>query len=113
MTVFFLAHYLEIRNSGAQYGIPVDQALAAINKALIIETNEGLDHPFGHVIVHGEVFARSEEHTSELQSRGHLVCRLLLEKKTDTSPCIRKDIISSKSLMRLSICLWKPSIGIL
>src|SRR5207253_7787283 len=26
---------------------------------------------------------RSEEHTSELQSRGHLVCRLLLEKKHD------------------------------
>src|SRR5690625_6121665 len=26
-------------------------------------------------------FLRSEEHTSELQSRGHLVCRLLLEKK--------------------------------
>src|SRR5690625_6032600 len=27
---------------------------------------------------------RSEEHTSELQSRGHLVCRLLLEKKKNT-----------------------------
>src|SRR5690625_6564056 len=27
------------------------------------------------------VKVRSEEHTSELQSRGHLVCRLLLEKK--------------------------------
>src|SRR5690625_6017836 len=27
---------------------------------------------------------RSEEHTSELQSRGHLVCRHLLEKKTRT-----------------------------
>src|SRR5437870_7773267 len=27
------------------------------------------------------VVGRSEEHTSELQSRGHLVCRLLLEKK--------------------------------
>src|SRR5207253_10191938 len=27
---------------------------------------------------------RSEEHTSELQSRGHLVCRLLLEKKKKT-----------------------------
>src|SRR5690625_3290747 len=27
---------------------------------------------------------RSEEHTSELQSRGHLVCRLLLEKKKDS-----------------------------
>src|SRR5690625_7020028 len=29
----------------------------------------------------GNDFSRSEEHTSELQSRGHLVCRLLLEKK--------------------------------
>src|SRR5207253_5997671 len=28
---------------------------------------------------------RSEEHTSELQSRGHLVCRLLLEKKKTTN----------------------------
>src|SRR2546429_5111022 len=28
-----------------------------------------------------EVLGRSEEHTSELQSRLHLVCRLLLEKK--------------------------------
>src|SRR5207253_8523929 len=27
--------------------------------------------------------SRSEEHTSELQSRGHLVCRLLLEKKNN------------------------------
>src|SRR5437870_13353866 len=31
-----------------------------------------------HAVPHLE---RSEEHTSELQSRGHLVCRLLLEKK--------------------------------
>src|SRR2546422_4926591 len=32
---------------------------------------------------------RSEEHTSELQSRLHLVCRLLLEKKKDTpTDCI-------------------------
>src|SRR5439155_20343948 len=29
------------------------------------------------------VTRRSEEHTSELQSRGHLVCRLLLEKKKE------------------------------
>src|SRR5690625_819452 len=31
------------------------------------------------------VGSRSEEHTSELQSRGHLVCRLLLEKKKNSS----------------------------
>src|SRR3712207_8068339 len=30
---------------------------------------------------------RSEEHTSELQSRQYLVCRLLLEKKRLTQPC--------------------------
>src|SRR5207253_8449396 len=30
-----------------------------------------------------QIHHRSEEHTSELQSRGHLVCRLLLEKKND------------------------------
>src|SRR2546429_4235162 len=30
------------------------------------------------------VLSRSEEHTSELQSRLHLVCRLLLEKKKNT-----------------------------
>src|SRR5439155_19067487 len=29
---------------------------------------------------HAATMSRSEEHTSELQSRGHLVCRLLLEK---------------------------------
>src|SRR5690554_7138677 len=32
----------------------------------------------------GVRFSRSEEHTSELQSRPHLVCRLLLEKKKNT-----------------------------
>src|SRR5206468_5763856 len=32
--------------------------------------------------------ARSEEHTSELQSRSDLVCRLLLEKKNQAEECI-------------------------
>src|SRR3712207_7707941 len=35
-----------------------------------------------HMLGRGE-FARSEEHTSELQSRQYLVCRLLLEKKNN------------------------------
>src|SRR5690625_6338925 len=35
------------------------------------------------IIVSKSPATRSEEHTSELQSRGHLVCRLLLEKKKD------------------------------
>src|SRR5437870_10379313 len=42
---------------------------------------------------HGGKKRRSEEHTSELQSRGHLVCRLLLEKKKqkDTLNIFQKD----------------------
>src|SRR5690625_6820894 len=36
-----------------------------------------IDH---HLMIHHIQYFRSEEHTSELQSRGHLVCRLLLEK---------------------------------
>src|SRR5439155_27184177 len=37
--------------------------------------------PLAAYYAYAPIFARSEEHTSELQSRGHLVCRLLLEKK--------------------------------
>src|SRR5690625_6325053 len=44
-------------------------------KHVIGESVNALHHTFFKVL------HRSEEHTSELQSRGHLVCRLLLEKK--------------------------------
>src|SRR5256884_6062092 len=41
----------------------------------------------GLIIAHTTILRRSEEHTSELQSRLHLVCRLLLEKtQTMRSP---------------------------
>src|SRR2546422_2774883 len=38
---------------------------------------------------------RSEEHTSELQSRLHLVCRLLLEKKKKDAKKERNDIMNA------------------
>src|SRR5690625_7704649 len=38
---------------------------------------------------------RSEEHTSELQSRGHLVCRLLLEKKKTKNKQLSQIIITN------------------
>src|SRR5207244_11711876 len=42
----------------------------------------GSDPPFIHLLLSKQqVDERSEEHTSELQSPDHLVCRLLLEKK--------------------------------
>src|SRR2546429_6458497 len=50
---------------------------------------EGFRYFFNVSAVHGparSVADRSEEHTSELQSRLHLVCRLLLEKKNNGHP---------------------------
>src|SRR5439155_14716011 len=52
----------------------------SIFPVLHIECAEKIDRA-GVLAVLVKSCARSEEHTSELQSRGHLVCRLLLEKK--------------------------------
>src|SRR3712207_8883595 len=46
----------------------------------------GVAHPHTGETV--KAFVRSEEHTSELQSRQYLVCRLLLEKKKINHNCI-------------------------
>src|SRR5690554_7772243 len=45
-------------------------------------------------------FVRSEEHTSELQSRPHLVCRLLLEKKNIESMTVHDYVISTTQYHR-------------
>src|SRR5439155_19123188 len=42
---------------------------------------------------------RSEEHTSELQSRGHLVCRLLLEKKNEAAILRRAPHLEAMAIM--------------
>src|SRR5439155_16396570 len=46
-----------------------------------VPTGRCAGRALGRGCASGSAAARSEEHTSELQSRGHLVCRLLLEKK--------------------------------
>src|SRR5690625_3047759 len=70
-------------------------AMASVTRDPVVASRaQALDHPFSpgasvfgvNEKVSPEWAAwtngvRSEEHTSELQSRGHLVCRLLLEKK--------------------------------
>src|SRR3712207_6930206 len=73
----------EIIVNQASYGFPGVLAGAMV-VALLAFAAEGL------------FAARSEEHTSELQSRQYIVCRLLLEKKkrmlTPTLPSIRPDL---------------------
>src|SRR6266702_5585710 len=60
--------------------VPVD---ADRDQHRLARDDAGLAHPLVARV-------RSEEHTSELQSRGHLVCRLLLEKKKITVVSIVK-----------------------
>src|SRR5690625_6605980 len=65
------AIWSESYKSHSQFGLQAATRLHEVG----IASNRGSE-------CHGEyVPGRSEEHTSELQSRGHLVCRLLLEKK--------------------------------
>src|SRR5256884_7092534 len=67
---------------------PPRSTLFPYNDALPISLNLEEDNIgaviFGDYLVLREGDERSEEHTSELQSRLHLVCRLLLEKKTNS-----------------------------
>src|SRR5690625_5684898 len=90
----------------ARISIFVTQSIAKDGKiSTIVPFASHIDHPNHDIdlIVTEQVYAdlrglnpretaksiinncRSEEHTSELQSRGHLVCRLLLEKKKNNS----------------------------
>src|SRR3712207_6941777 len=59
----------------------VDHADDAVDHG-VAHGDEAVDHPQADPVDQLLQRVRSEEHTSELQSRQYLVCRLLLEKKT-------------------------------
>src|SRR5690554_7047897 len=88
--------YTTLFRSGVE--LPVNQVLFAARRegaltdqvSVIIEESDGLDQGAGLLLGVANAglvvdAGRSEEHTSELQSRPHLVCRLLLEKKKKNS----------------------------
>src|SRR2546428_9258051 len=68
-TLFRSAGFAQIPRRGALIAAVVEQDFLPIGLVVL----------FGFLLV----LLRSEEHTSELQSRSDLVCRLLLEKKKD------------------------------
>src|SRR2546428_3733448 len=69
-------------------GVVADAAAAVVARALKVGQSAGIG-------------ARSEEHTSELQSRSDLVCRLLLEKKKKTQ--IAKRMLLRRRGVRVSL----------
>src|SRR3712207_6851998 len=78
-TLFRSAHVGRVGFEGE--GAPVE-GLGGLEVACVVARVAGRDQRLEVVRLDGERAAeRSEEHTSELQSRQYLVCRLLLEKK--------------------------------
>src|SRR5690625_6780977 len=84
----------QIRDDKEKEQEPVAEQKEGREKAEIIRMHEKLERPEGMECLEGATYkirtplddhalyvTRSEEHTSELQSRGHLVCRLLLDKQ--------------------------------
>src|SRR2546422_6582320 len=82
--------YTTLFRSLVPFGHHGEERLAVLGSALQpddllteVDRRLPLQRLLGHSLheLLGEDLGRSEEHTSELQSRLHLVCRLLLEKK--------------------------------
>src|SRR5690606_39856232 len=87
--LYFLTHMHDLQMTTA--GINIYFAGAALAHYVVFAHILG-----GPLIAVGLFTRRSEEHTSELQSRENLVCRLLLEKKTRTAnQCIYTDMTST------------------
>src|SRR5690625_3528980 len=77
----------ELREAMSQLNLPNGMSLIA-RTAGIGRSTEELQWDLNYLLqlwtaIDTAAQERSEEHTSELQSRGHLVCRLLLDKKKD------------------------------
>src|SRR3712207_7870385 len=65
-----------------------DERARQRREVLALDEDAAVAHPRQQVLAHvdARLLLRSEEHTSELQSRQYLVCRLLLEKTTNSTP---------------------------
>src|SRR3712207_8927937 len=69
--------YTTLFRSGHEHGPAPVQDVKPAASVTVVDGAQGIAKT--HTVAKGET--RSEEHTSELQSRQYLVCRLLLEKK--------------------------------
>src|SRR5690625_6044890 len=81
---FLVFMFSAFANAQSQQSPPINnEGYIEIDLSNSLEGNKIIDriHYLNIYSQEVELPIRSEEHTSELQSRGHLVCRLLLEKK--------------------------------
>src|SRR5690625_611613 len=83
-TVFFSLNHEKGSNEEAEFirkALELGKIPSVHNLRCVKEVSPKNSFDFGLIMQFKDQAGRSEEHTSELQSRGHLVCRLLLEKK--------------------------------
>src|SRR3712207_6984095 len=66
-----------VSHGGPEHPLRGDRAVPSLRPVLVVEDDASQRATLADWLAAG----RSEEHTSELQSRQYLVCRLLLEKK--------------------------------
>src|SRR3712207_7033717 len=66
---------------GSLHSLSDDGRLVGVGRLLHVDADATMRRYLGEMVGMIEGSDRSEEHTSELQSRQYLVCRLLLEKK--------------------------------
>src|SRR5947208_4659112 len=81
------------------YTLSLHDALPILRPQILEAKSEPGDHLLVYQTSTTNTALRSEEHTSELQSPDHLVCRLLLEKK-------KKQDKHENSLIALSVQNW-------
>jgi len=81
LLALLIAH--ELSRGGRSLSTAELTALVNKDEAVVVDIRPAKDFATGHIVGALNI-PRSEEHTSELQSRLHLVCRLLLEKKKKT-----------------------------
>src|SRR3712207_8901735 len=87
-TTLFRSRVVEVAEYGAD--VQVQGAPAGVATALGVgQGDKAGDLALAVATLVQEAGDRSEEHTSELQSRQYLVCRLLLEKKASARPVRR------------------------
>src|SRR3989449_1953146 len=80
---------------------PLPERVAGVRRDEVVEDQQGRVELLGLELLDAH---RSEEHTSELQSRLHLVCRLLLEKKKKINILVVEDLIERSSLNCATLC---------
>src|SRR2546430_12716402 len=106
-TTLFRSHAVGVLGPGDRVGERAGAVTPGVGEQRFRHLDELLLRRAAHLFHHLRgVTARSEEHTSELQSQSNLVCRLLLEKKKQYTPS--SDTVLEAHAQSYTPCPYSP-----